>query len=425
MMAQSNIILIIIISIIFSAFFSGIEIAFVTANKLRIELERKRGLLSGKILSRFVNKPSNFIASVLVGNNIALVFYGIFMAQLLESFLFSFFSATYYSESSAFIFQTIISTLLILLLAEFLPKILFRINPNKILNFFSVLIMTVYLLLYPITIIIIKISNFIISQILRVNLTVQKQVFSPIDLEQYLEEFTNHAQSMNEIQNEVQIFQNARDLPNIKIRECMIPRPEIIAVESNDSINFLNTKFIENALSKILVYDEHIDNVIGYVHVYDMFKKPLAIKSILRPILIVPESMTADKLLEMFTKQNKSIAVVVDEFGGTSGMLTIEDLIEEIFGEIDDEYDIEELTEIKISENEYIFSARIEIDYINEKYNLNLPEADDYETLAGLIISYCESIPEKDSEIIVNPFVFKIMDVSDTRIEQVRLKILA
>jgi len=420
-MTQSSIIIIVIISVIFSAFFSGVEIAFVTANKLRIELERKRGLLSGKILSIFVGKPSNFIASVLVGNNIALVFYGVFIVKLLEPFIISFLPDEYYSESSLFIIQTIISTVLILLLAEFLPKVLFRINPNSILNFFSVIVMTVYILLYPITIIVIKISDFILKKIFKVNIKSQKQVFSPIDLDLYLEEFTNHAQSVDEIKNEVQIFQNARDLPNIKIRECMIPRPEIVGVEANDDISILKTKFIENALSKILVYDEHIDNVIGYVHVYDMFKMPLTVKSILRPILIVPESMTADKLLEMFTKQNKSIAVVVDEFGGTSGMLTIEDLIEEIFGEIEDEYDVEELTEIQISENEFVFSGRIEIDYINKKYNLNLPEADDYETLAGLIISYCESIPEKDSEIVVSPFLFKIIDVSETRIEQVGL----
>jgi CBS domain containing-hemolysin-like protein len=278
-------------------------------------------------------------------------------------------------------------------------------------------------LLYPFTAIVINISNYLFAKFFKVNIKAQKQVFSPIDIDLYLEDFTKHSSRDSDIKNEVQIFQNARDLPNIRIRECMIPRPEIVAIEDTDDMGELKNKFIDNGLSKVLVYAETIDNIIGYIHVYDMFKTPKNIKSALRPILIVPESMTADKLLEMFIKQNKNIAVVVDEFGGTSGMITIEDLIEEIFGEINDEYDTDELIEKKISDDEYIFSGRLEIDYINEKFNLNLPESDEYETLAGLIISYCESIPEKDSEINVLPFIFKIMEVSDTKIEQVNLKI--
>jgi len=416
---------IIIISLTFSAFFSGTEIAFVTSNKLRIELDRKRGLLPGKILSRFVNAPSSFIASMLVGNNISLVFYGIFMTKILEPYIAMTLSPAYSSKTSILIIQTIISTLIILLLGEFLPKVLFRINANKILNFFSAFILMIYILLYPVTLVIINVSNFILTKIFKVNISKQKQVFSPIDVDLYLEEFSNHSSHHSDIKNEVQIFQNARDLPHIKIRECMIPRPEIIAVEDNDDIAELKNKFIENGLSKVIVYNENIDNIIGYVHAFDMFKSPQTISSVLRPIMIVvPESMTADKLLEMFIKQNKSIAVVVDEFGGTSGMITIEDLIEEIFGEIEDEYDTDEMIEKKISDNEYIFSGRLEIDYINEKYNLNLPKADDYETLAGLIISFYESIPEKNNEIRVFPFLFKITEVSDTRIEQVNLKII-
>ncbi len=416
---------IIIISLIFSAFFSGTELAFVTSNKLRIELDSKRGLLTGKILSRFVNSPSNFIASMLVGNNISLVFYGIFMAKILEPNIAYILPPAYCSATTVLIIQTIISTLIILLLGEFLPKVLFSINANKVLNFFSIIILLVYLLLYPVTYIIIKISNFVLYKIFKVNISSQKKMFSLIDVDLYLEDFSNHSSHHADIKNEVQIFQNARDLPNIKIRECMIPRPEIIAVEDNDEIVVLKNKFIENGLSKILVYTENIDNIIGYVHAFDMFKAPQTINSVLRPVqIVVPESMTADKLLAMFIKQNKNIAIVVDEFGGTSGMITIEDLIEEIFGEIEDEYDTDEMIEKKISENEYVFSGRLEIDYINGKYNLNLPEADDYETLAGLIISYCESIPEKDFEIKVYPFVFTIIEVSDTRIEQVNLKII-
>ena len=419
-----NNVLIIVISLIFCAFFSGTEIAFVTSNKLKIELDRKRGLLSGKVLSRFVNSPSSFIAAMLVGNNVALVIFGIFAAKVLEPYIGLLLTPVYYSGTSVMIIQTIISTLVILFFAEFLPKVLFRINANKILNFFSIFTLAVYILLYPITSIAINISNFILSKFFKVNLKAQKQVFSPIDIDLYLEEFNKHSTHYSDIKNEVQIFQNARDLPNIKLRECMIPRPEITAVENDIEIATLIDKFINNGPSKILVYEETIDNIIGYVHVYDMFKAPKDIKSVVRPIIIVPESMTADKLLGMFIKQNKSIAVVVDEFGGTSGMLTIEDLVEEIFGEINDEYDTDELIEKKISDNEYTFSGRLEIDYINEKFNLNLPKSDAYETLAGLIISYYESIPEKDIEINVYPFLFKIIEVSDTKIEQVNLKIM-
>jgi len=416
-------ILVVLASLLFSAFFSGVEIAFVTSNKLKIELDKKKGLLSGKILSRFINNPSNFIASMLVGNNISLVLFGIFMPKLLEPYIFNALPAQYNGETSVFVVQTIIATLIILLFAEFLPKILFRINANKILIFFSSFILFFYILLYPFTHIIIKFSNFIFAKILKVNIRFQKQVFSPIDVDLYIEEFSQHPTNETDVKNEMQIFQNARDLPHIKLRECMVPRPEIIAIEESESIADLKEDFIQSGVSKILVYSDNIDNVIGYVHVYDMFKAPVSIKSVLRPILIVPESMTADKLLEVFTKQNRSIALVVDEFGGTSGLITIEDLVEEIFGEINDEYDVDELAEKKISETEFVFSARLEIDYLNEKYSLNLPKSDEYETLAGLIISHYESIPEKGSRIEIPSFVFIISEVSENRIEHVHLKI--
>lgn len=415
--------IIIVVTLLFSAFFSGIEIAFISSNKLKIELDRRRGVLSGKILTRFVQAPSAFIAMVLVGNNIALVIYGIFMAKTLEPALIYYFPSVQNSETVILIIQTTISTFIILLTAEFLPKIIFRNYANRILNFFSVLTFIVYIALYPATFIIIKISQFIVKTILRLDISVHKQVFSLIDIDHYIAEFTQHSAKDSLIKNEVQIFQNARDLPHIKLRECMIPRPEIIATEINDDVTLLRHKFIESGLSKILIYDDNIDNIVGYIHTYDIFRNPVSIKSVLRPILIVPESMTADKLLATFIKQNKSIAVVVDEFGGTSGILTIEDLVEEIFGEIEDEYDMDELTDKKISENEYLFSGRMEIDFINEKYNLNLPTGDDYETLAGLIISHYESIPEKGSRISIPPFEFTTIAVSKTKIEQVNLKI--
>lgn len=416
---------VIVISLIFSAFFSGTEIAYITANKLRIELDRKRGLLSGKILSRLVKNPSGFVAGVLVGNTIALVIFGIFSASLIEPLVTAHFTFISNSVGAIMLVQIVISTFFILIFAEFLPKIIFRVNPNSKLNFFSVFILFMYIILYPITFLVMGISNFFLSRVLKIPVSNPRQVFSPIDIDTYLEDFTQHSQHDSDIQSEVQIFQNARDLRNMRIRECMVPRPEIIAVDDTDSTELLKNDFIQHSLSKILIYNDTIDNITGYVHVHDMFKKPASIKSVLRPILFVPETMMADTLLGMFIKQNRSIAVVVDEFGGTSGLITLEDLVEEIFGEINDEYDIEELTEKKVSEDEYIFSGRLEIDYINEKYNLNLPEGNEYETLAGLIIHNHESIPEKGSEIQIPPFSFIIAEVSETKIEQVILKINA
>ncbi|MDD3876985.1 MAG: hemolysin family protein [Bacteroidales bacterium] len=416
---------IIFIALIFSALFSGTEMAFVSAHKLRIELDKKKGLLSGKILARFLKRPSFFIASVLVGNNIALVIYGIYMSLLLNPVLVRVIPETYNNSTVLLISQTIISTLIILFLAEFLPKNLFRINPNSILNFFSVLIYIIYILLYPLTFIIIRISNFFIVYVFRFKLDDQRYVFSPSEIDMYLKEFSEQQNKEDDaLINEMQIFQNARELPNIKVRECMIPRPEIIAVDENTHVSDLKNEFVEQGLSKIVIYSGGIDNIIGYIHVFDMFKSPKKIKPIIRPILIVPESMTADILLKTFIDENKSIAVVVDEFGGTSGIITIEDVVEEIFGEINDEYDVQEFEEKKISDNEYVFSGRIEIDYINDKYKLDIPVSDEYETLAGFIINKYESIPQKNEQIYIDNFLFVISEVSETKIEQVVMKII-
>lgn len=409
------------ISLIFSAIFSGLEIAFVSANKLKIELDSKQGKLSAKIYSRFLKTPSYFIATMLVGNNIALVIYGIVMAVLLEPFI----SKYVHSEIVLLLAQTGISTALVLIVAEFLPKVFFRINPNKTLAFFAIPVFIIYYTLYPIVIVFTTLSEFILTKFFKQDSSAQEIVFGKLDLGQYIEESTENVKDKNSIDHEVTIFRNALDFSNIKARECMVPRIDITAVEVNESIETVKQKFIETGFSKILVYRDNVDNMIGYVHSFELFKKPESIKSILLPLLIVPESMPANEALSQFIAQHRSMALVVDEFGGTSGILTIEDVIEQIFGEIEDEHDTDELTEQKISETEYLFSARHEIKYLNEKYHLKLPESDEYETLAGLIIHLYESIPGINERILTPIHEFTIKKVAGNRIDLVKLKFRA
>ncbi len=410
--------LIIILSLLSSAFFSGLEIAFVTANKLRIELESKQGLYSSKIISRFFLKsPARFIGTMLVGNNIALVVYGIVMAGLIEPLIKEFVT----SEFSVLFFQTVLSTIIILFTAEFLPKVLFRINPNAVLGFFALPALITYFLLYPIVFITIGLSQFFLTKLLKIDLADGKVEYGRVDLDNYLKEFGSNSDKTREMEHDVQIFQNALGFSAIKVRDSMIPRTEIIAVEINSDINDLKNLFIETGLSKILIYKESIDNIIGYVHSYEMFKRPVDIRSVILPVLIVPETMPSQEAMSQFIQERKSLAVVVDEFGGTSGILTIEDVMEEIFGDIEDEHDIEELEELVINDYEYLFSGRLEVDYLNEEYKFNLPLSDEYETLAGLIISICGSIPEKNEEIRIDGFVFSIQEVSETKIEKVKV----
>lgn len=412
----------ILITLIFSAFFSGIEIAFVSANKLRIEVEKNKDLLSAGILARFLRKPSRFIAALLLGNNIALVVYGIYIARLLEPYLMNILPSGTGGGAIMLLLQTIISTLIVLIVAEFLPKMLFRINPNKILNFFAIPLNVFYLLFYPIIFLFIGISEILLKYVFKASITHPEYSFGVVDLDHYLREFSTQMPEEVDDFQEIQMFQNARDLGNIKVRECMVPRNEISAVSNDDSLETLKNLFISSGHSKILVYQDNIDNIIGYTHSYDLFHKPASIQEITKPIMIAPETMPANKLLSMFMSERKSVALVVDEFGGTAGMLTNEDIIEEIFGEIDDEYDVEDLAENQITDNEYLFSARLEIDYLNHKYKLDLPASDDYETLAGLIISDHEDIPAVDEEIQVGDFLFVITRASESRIEEVRLK---
>jgi putative hemolysin len=414
--------LIILASLLLSAFFSGMEIAFISANKLKVEVDRKSGGFSARLLSRFIRSESSFISTMLVGNNIALVIYGIAFAAMLEPVLVAILPRIVQTEFSILILQTIISSLIILTFAEFLPKALFRINPNRFLNLFALPVTLIYYLLYPLITITITLSNAIMKYLLKVDPENNKKAFDIVDMDNYLKEFGQQPEQDNESSREIQIFRNAIEFPDVRIRECMIPRTEIVAVSENEKPSDIRSLFSQTGLSKILIYKDSIDNITGYVHAFDFFRMPGDIRPIIRPIMLVPETMHANKLLQNFIQQRKSIAAVVDEFGGTSGIITIEDIIEEIFGEIDDEYDRDDLIEKKVRDNEYIFSARLEIDYINEQFGLELPEAEDYETLGGLLLNHFESIPQKGEEISIGPITFKILQVSEKRIETVLVK---
>ncbi|MFT5665993.1 MAG: putative hemolysin [Vicingaceae bacterium] len=411
---------IILSTLVFSAFFSGMEIAFISANKLKIELDGKQGDFFAKIIANFFKRPSRFIGAMLVGNNVSLVVYGIFMAKLLEP------QIETYTKSSLVILliQTIISTLIILVTAEFLPKTLFRINPNSMLRFFALPLFIIYWIMFLPMLLVIGISELLIK-IFSPQLSSEEDLnFGRIDLEHYLKEGADQSLSQEEVDHEIQIFQNALDFSKVKARECMIPRTEIVALEMEEDIEKLKEQFIETGLSKILIYRDNIDNIIGYTHSFELFKKPESIKAILLPVPIIPMSMQANEILEIFIQQKRSIAVVVDEFGGTAGIVTIEDIIEEIFGEIEDEHDKEALIETKINDNEFLFAARLEVDYLNNEYNLGLPESDNYETLAGLIIDTFESIPMLNEQIQKDQFLFTVKKVFQNKIDLVHLRVL-
>lgn len=411
-----SIYVILIISLFFSAFFSGMEIAFISANKLKLELDKQSNKYFSKLLSKALHSPSRFIASMLVGNNIALVIYGITMAEFLDPILSS------YTDSSFLILllQTVFSTLIILITAEFFPKAIFRINPNLFLRLFAVPLVFFYHLLSPI----VTITLFLSKKGLKfigIVLVEDNPVFGKVDLEEYLEQFSSPSEG-EEVEMEVQILQNALDFSNVKVRECMVPRTEIVAISISKSIQELKDVFIDTKLSKVLIFQDSIDQIIGYSHSSELFKEPSDIKSILYPIPFVPESMHANELLELFISQSKTIAVVVDEFGGTSGMITIEDVMEEIFGEIEDEFDVEQEFEHMIDENHYVFSGRLELDYLNEKYKFNLEVSEEYETLAGFLISKLENIPKKGAVIVVGKYKFIVDIVTDIKIERVSLQ---
>ena len=408
---------IIVISLILSAFFSGMEIAFVASNKLHIELMKKRGELNARLLSPLLKSPSRFIATMLVGNNIALVVYGTEMAQVLEPFV----RCVSKIDSIILLLQTLISTAIVLVTAEFIPKIIFGLNANKFMSLFAIPVLLFYYGLYFIVSLVISLSNFILKHFLGISQPDTKPVFGRVDLQKYIEEQTAGLMVEDEQDPEIQIFQNALDFSKVKARECMIPRNEIVAIEIHEPIETLKEKFIETGFSKIVVYKDNIDQVIGFTHSYELFKQPKDIKSILLPIALIPETITANEVLNLFIKERKSVALVVDEYGGTSGLLTVEDVVEEIFGEIEDEHDSIVLEETKINENTFVFSGRFEIDFLNQKYQLDLPESEDYETLNGLILFKHQSIPLVDEKIAIEGFNFLILEVNKTRIEKVQL----
>jgi len=418
-----NYLVIIIVTLCFSAFFAGMEIAFLASNKLRLELNRKQGSLSSRIIAVFLAKPSQYIATVQIGNNIALVIYSLAMASLLEPLIQMFTN----SEFAILLIQTLISTIIILISAEFLPKTLVRINPNLILSFLALPMIIIYYLLFPVTVLVTWISDLIIKGISKSSNheQVHNAVFSKVDLDHLINESQSEkGEQYLDDETEIKLFQNALDFSNVKLRDCMVPRTEIAALEVNSSVEELRQKFIHTGFSKILIFEDIIDNIIGYATSKDLFKNPTSIKSKLIPLSYVPETMAANKLLEKFIKERKGVAVVVDEFGGISGMVTIEDIMEEIFGEIEDEHDTDEFIEKELGEGVYIFSGRLEIDYLNEQYHLSIVESEEYDTLAGFIMFHYEKVPNFNDTVIIGRFEFKILKVSLTRIELVQMKVM-
>lgn len=411
-------IILVLVSLVASAFFSGMEIAYLASNRLKIEVEKKQGTLRSKIISVFYNNESSMIALLLLGNNVALVVYGMAAAEILNPIIDH--SWGIHNEGYRLVLQTLISTLLVLVTAEFLPKAVVQINPNRFLNIGSFPMLLIFIILYIPTQIVLFISSSILRLFGEKHENTDK-VFSRVDLEHYVDDLASRMKSEEEISKDMHILRNALDFSNIKARDCMIPRTEMIAVDIEDEIHDLKSLFIERGLSKIIIYRDSIDNVIGYVHSFELFKNPNSIKQILKPIPFVTEVIPGKELLEKFTSERSNLAIVTDEYGGTAGLVTLEDVIEEIFGEIEDEHDKDDWIEEKISENEYLFSARVEIDYLNETFGLKLDESDQYETLAGLIIHQLETIPEKGRTLEFNGYTITIEEVSDRKIEKVRI----
>ena len=416
-----SIIIYLLITMAFSAFFSGMEIAFVSVDKLRFEMDRKGGV-SSRILSLFFRNPNDFISTMLVGNNIALVIYGILMAQIIGDNLLAGWITNHFVMV---LVQTVISTLIILVTGEFLPKTLFKINPNLALNVCAVPLFICYVVLYPIS----KFSSGVSYLFLRlfgmkVNKEASAKAFGKVDLDYFVQSSIDNAESEETLDTEVKIFQNALDFSAVKIRDCIVPRTEVVAVALDTSLEELKGRFVESGISKIIVYDGNIDTVVGYIHSSEMFRSPKDWRDHVKEVPIVPETMAAHKLMKLFMQQKKTIAVVVDEFGGTSGIVSLEDLVEEIFGDIEDEHDNTSYICKQIGEHEYVLSARLEIEKVNETFNLELPESDDYLTVGGLILNQYQSFPKLHELVSVGKYQFKIIKVTATKIELVRLKVM-
>ena len=406
-------IVIILTTLVLSAFFSGFEIAYVSSNKVHIEILKKQEGLIANILTRLTYRPSKLLATMLVGNNVALVVYGFEMGKVMTLLLPPFFQNV--------LWHTIISTLIILITAEFMPKVFFQIYANQLLKLFAIPAYFFYLLFYPFSSFIIWISDFVLRVFFKTKGDYVPLSFTKVELVDYISEQMGNAPKKEEVDAEVQMFQNALEFSGVKAREIMIPRTEIVAVDLNETIENLIATFVSSGFSKILIYNENIDDIVGYVHSFDMFKKPKTIKEVLIPVVTIPETIQINEVLNLLMRKQKSMAVVLDEYGGTSGIVTLEDIVEELFGEIEDEHDKDKFIEEKISDDEYLFSARLEVDYLNETYHLNLPESEEYETLSGLILLHTEEIPTQGETISLPPFVFSIEACSQTRIETVRI----
>ena len=415
--------LVIIICLILSAFFSGMEIAFVSANKIFLEIEKQQAGFNAKFLNFITKNPSRFIATMLVGNNISLVIYGIFMGdRILQLFFPETFSVEGISIRIVFI-QTVISTIIILITAEFLPKVFFQQFSNVLIKIFAFPTAFFYALFSPITTLIIKLSDLILMKFFSTEGDQVQLTFSKIELGNYIEEQLESTKDIDNVDSEIQIFQNALDFSEVKVREAMVPRTEVVSIEIGASLSDIKKLFTSSGLSKIPVFENSIDDILGYIHAFEMFKKPTDLKKILLPVAFVPETMRISEVLKLLTKQHKSIAVVMDEYGGTSGIITVEDIIEELFGEIEDEHDHIALFEKQIDEGLFEFSARLEVDYINQNYDVNLPENEFYETLGGLIVYLKEEIPSKGTLIDVENYEFEIKEVTSTKIERVILRV--
>lgn len=415
-----------IVSLIFSAFFSGMEIAFVSSNKLHIEVQGQKGSITGKILTGFQNKPSQYIGTTLIGNTLALVIYGVFITRLLEPLILTNLPEFIRNEGSALVLQTIVATMIVLVTAEFTPKSIFLVNPNRMLSIFALPMAFIYYLLFIPVYLVVGLSKFTIVKLLGIEYSDDRPVFGLTDLNDFIKRTMSHEKSNDSksIRVDTEIFQKALEFKTIKVRECMIPRTEITAFDLDDTnLEGLNKLFVESGHSKILVFKESIDEVIGYVHSSELFKKPRDIESIITPILMVPETLLANELMIQFMAEYKSLALVIDEFGGTSGLVSIEDIMEEIFGEIQDEHDDENLVEQQLDKYNFVLSARHEIDYLNDKYHWNLPTGE-YETIGGFILSITGDLPKKDDIIKLSNYSITILSMEDIRIDTLKFSIL-
>ena len=421
--------IIVAIMLVFSALCSGLEIAFNGINRLQLEVEVTKNTLSARIISLFFDHQPRFITALLLGNNIALIIYGMSMSEILDAPSARWLQyVSLENDFTVLLVKTILSTLLVLLVGEFLPKMLFRINPNGILSFFALPALISYILLYPLILIYTGISELIIRYVLHLKVSKSEYRFSTVDLNDFIAEYADPEEADEDMQQEIQLFQNVMEFRSVKLRECMAPRNEIVSVKLTDSLDEVKARFEETKHSKLIVTGESIDDIVGYVHLNDIIsaiaaRRTPTLRELSRPIGFFPETYTADRLLKHFIQKRQGVAAVVDEFGGTAGIVTMEDVVEEIFGEIDDEYDVEEEVERVVDDKTFVFSARLEIDYLNDTYHLNLPVSDDYETLAGMVLHYCENIPEEGQVVDIADYSIKILKASHTKLDEVELDV--